>query len=152
LLSRLLREPQGFPAHGLNFLCSRTCATETHLAHPRSFLQDCRAWLHLWCAASALLPHQRPPAGMRVVDCLAYARACRNELSRPSVLRHASDPRRATPAWTSVWVEGARRAWLHRDFSELVTPGRRLRSAASLSDSPRHTHTSAFARTVVYLC
>jgi hypothetical protein len=88
LLCPLLCEPQGFPAHGLNFFCSRTCATKTRPAHPCSFLQDCRAWLHLWCAASALLPHQRPPAGMRLVGCLAYAR-------------------------TSVWVKGARRAWLH---------------------------------------
>jgi hypothetical protein len=139
------------PPRTSGFSCSRMCATETRRAHPRSFLQDCRAWLHLWCAASALLPHQRPPAGMRVVGCFAYARACRNELSRPSVLRGTSNPRRAAPVSTSTWVEGARRVWLLRGSFELVTPNRHLRSTASPSDSPRHTPTSAFARTVVCL-
>jgi hypothetical protein len=51
---------------------------------------------------------------MCVVGCLAYARACGNELSRLSVLRYTSDLRRAAPASTSAWVEGARRAWLLR--------------------------------------
>jgi hypothetical protein len=83
------------------------------LAHLQSLLQDRHAWSHLLRAASALLPHQRPPTCMRVVSCLAYARACRNESSRPSVLRHASDPRRAAPASTSAWMKGSRRAWLH---------------------------------------
>jgi hypothetical protein len=83
----------GFSCSRLSLHCSRTCAAETRSAHPRSLLQDRRAWLHLRCAASALLPHQRPPACMRVVGCLAYAHACGNELSRPSVLRRASDPR-----------------------------------------------------------
>jgi hypothetical protein len=149
-LYRLLREPQGPPAHGLNLHCSHACAAETWPAHSHSFLQDRRVWLHLRCAASALLPHQRPPICLRVVGCL-NARACGNELSRLSVLRHASDPRRAVPASTSTWVEGARRVWLLRGSSELVTPSRRLRSAASPSDSPRHTPTSAFARTMVCL-
>jgi hypothetical protein len=95
------------------------------------------------CAASALLPHQWLPACMRVVGCLAYARACGNELSRPSVLH------RAVPASTSAWVKGARRAWLHRGSSELVTPDRRLRSATSPSDLPRHKRFSASARAMV---
>jgi hypothetical protein len=46
------------PLRTSGFSCSRTCATETQPAHPRSFLQDCCAWLHFWCAASALRPHQ----------------------------------------------------------------------------------------------
>jgi hypothetical protein len=48
-------------------------------------------------------------------------------------------------------MKGARRAWLHRISSELITPDHCLRSAASLSDLPYHTHIFAFARTVVYL-
>jgi hypothetical protein len=150
-LCHLLREPQGFLAHGLNLHCSCACAVETRSAHLRSLLQDRRAWLHFRCATSALLPHQRPPTCMRVVGCLAYARACGNELSRPSVLRRASDSRRVAPASTSAWVKGARRAWLHRISSELVTPDRCLRFAASPSGSSHHNHSSAFVRTMVCL-
>jgi hypothetical protein len=91
-----------FPAHGLSLHCSRACAAETRSAHQCSLLQDRRAWLHLRCAASALLPHQRPPACMRVVGCLAYTHTCGNELSWPSVLRRASDLRHAALASTSA--------------------------------------------------
>jgi hypothetical protein len=42
----------------LILLCSRACAAETRSAHSRSFLQNRRAWLHLLCAAPALLSHQ----------------------------------------------------------------------------------------------
>jgi hypothetical protein len=52
-LRRLLREPQGHPAHGLSLLCSRACAAETRSAHPRSLLQDHRAWSHLLRATPA---------------------------------------------------------------------------------------------------
>jgi hypothetical protein len=69
----------------------------------------------------------------------------------PPVLRCASNPCYVAPASTSARMKGARRAWLHRISSELVMPDHCLRSAASLSDSPRHTHIFAFARTVVYL-
>jgi hypothetical protein len=39
--------PRTFRVHLLTsetFFCSRTCATETRPAHPRSILQDCRVW------------------------------------------------------------------------------------------------------------
>jgi hypothetical protein len=88
-------------------------------------------------------------SGWKMVGCLAYARACGNELSRSSVLRRASDPRRAVPTSTSAWVRGARHAWLHRGSSELVAPDRRLRSATSPSDLPRHKRFSASARAMV---
>jgi hypothetical protein len=132
-LRRLLCEPQGPPVHGISLHCSCACAAETRSAHLRSLLQDRCAWLHLRCAASALLPHQRPPACMRMVGCLAYARVCGNEPSRPSVLRRVSDLRRAAPASASAWVEGARRAWLHRGSSELVASGCRLRFVADVT-------------------
>jgi hypothetical protein len=93
LLCQLLREPQGFPAHELSLLCPCTCAAKAWPAHPRSFLQDRRAWSHLRCAASALLPHQWPPACTRVVGCLAYACACGNKPSWPPVEHSLSHPR-----------------------------------------------------------
>jgi hypothetical protein len=96
----------GFSCSRLSLLCSRTCATETRPAQSHSFLQDCRAWLHPWCAASALLPHQQPPAGMRVVDCLAYARAYGNESSRPLAkhFRSHSRTRQSNSARTSAFA------------------------------------------------
>jgi hypothetical protein len=60
-LGQLLREPPRSICSQLSLHCSRGCVTETRSAHPRSLRQNRRAWLHLWCAASALLPHQRPP-------------------------------------------------------------------------------------------
>jgi hypothetical protein len=40
--------------------------------------------------------------------------AIRTGLPLPLVLRYASNPRRVTPASTSAWMKGARRAWLLR--------------------------------------
>jgi hypothetical protein len=109
-LCQLLREPQGSLAHGLSLHCSCTCAAETRSTHPRSLLQDRHAWSHLLRAVPVLLSHHWPSTCSRVACCLARAHACGIEPSRPSVLRRASDPRRAAPASTSAWVEGARRA------------------------------------------
>jgi hypothetical protein len=78
-LCRLLREPQGPSVHGLSLLCSCTCAAETRSAHPRSLLQDRRAWPQPLCTAPVLLPHHWPLACLRMVYCLACARACGNE-------------------------------------------------------------------------
>jgi hypothetical protein len=58
-----------------------------------------------------------------VACCLTRARARGIKPGRPPVLRCASNPRRAAPAPTSAWVEGAHRAWLHRGSSKLVVPG-----------------------------
>jgi hypothetical protein len=177
----------GFFCTRLSLLCSRTCAAEAWPAHPRSFLQERRAWSHLRCAASALLSHHWPSTCSRVVCCFAYARTCGNESSRPLakhfrshsrtrrfnsartsgscnfavlstycdtiraglppplVLRCASNLRCVAPASTSVWMKGARRAWLHRISSELVMPDRRLHFAASPSGSLRHNRSSASA-------
>jgi hypothetical protein len=54
-------------------------------------------------AAPVLLPHHRPPICLRVVGCFAYARACRNELSRPLAkhFRSHSRTRRFDSARTS---------------------------------------------------
>jgi hypothetical protein len=101
-LCQLLREPQGSLAHGLSLHCSCACAAETRPAQPHSLLHDHRAWSHLLRDILVLLPHQRPPAYTRVVGCLAYARACGNEPSRPSVLRRVSDPCRAAPTLTAL--------------------------------------------------
>jgi hypothetical protein len=75
-LRRLLREPQGPPAHGLSLLCSRACAAETRSAHPCSLLQDRRAWSHLLRTAPVLLSHHWPSTWLRVACCLARALAC----------------------------------------------------------------------------
>jgi hypothetical protein len=77
-LCQFLREPQGFPAHGLSLHCSRACAAETRSTHPRSLLQDRVAWSHLLRAVPVLLPHHWPPACLRVVCCLARTHACGN--------------------------------------------------------------------------
>jgi hypothetical protein len=122
-LCQLLREPQGSLAHRLSLHSSCACAAETRSTHPRSLLQDRHAWSHLLRAVPVLLSHHWPSTCSRVACCLARAHACGIEPSRPSVLRRASDPRRAAPASTSAWVEGARRAWLHRGTQPPPTPG-----------------------------
>jgi hypothetical protein len=83
----------GFSCSRLSLHCSRACAAETRSAHSRSLLHDCRARLHLRCAAFALLPHQRPPICLRVVCCLARAHAYGIEPSRPPVEHSRSHPR-----------------------------------------------------------
>jgi hypothetical protein len=178
----------GFPCSRLSLHCSRACAAETRSAHPRSLLQDHRAWSHLLRAVPVLLSHHWPSTCSCVACCLARALACGIEPSRPlakhfrshsrtrrfnsartsgfynsaalstccdairtglpppPVLRCALNPRCVTLAPTSAGVKGARRAWLHRISSELVTPDRRLRFTASPSDLPRHKRSSASAR------
>jgi hypothetical protein len=88
-------------------------------SHPRGR----RAWPQPLCTVPVLLSHHWPPACLRVACCLARARAHEIEPGQPSVLRRASDPRRAAPALTSAWVEGARRAWLHHGTQSPPTPG-----------------------------
>jgi hypothetical protein len=102
-LCQLLREPQGFPAHGLSLLCSRACAAETRSAHPRSLLQDRHAWSHLLRAVPVLLSHHWPLTCSRVACCLARALACGIEPSRPPVEHSRSHPRtrRSNSARTS---------------------------------------------------
>jgi hypothetical protein len=102
-LCQLLREPQGFPAHGLSLHCSRACATETRSAHPRSLLQDRRAWSHLLRAVPILLSHHWTSTYSRVVCCLVRAHACGNKPSWPPVeySRSHSRTRRFNSAWTS---------------------------------------------------
>jgi hypothetical protein len=92
-LCQLLREPQGPPAHGLNFLCSRMCATDTRPAHPRSFLQDRRAWSYLRCAVPVLLSHHWLLTCSCVACCLALALTCGIESSRPLAKRFRSHSR-----------------------------------------------------------
>jgi hypothetical protein len=72
----------GFSCSELNLHCSRACAAETRSAHPRSLLQDRRAWLHLWRTVPVLLSHHWPSTCSRVACCLARAHACRIEPSR----------------------------------------------------------------------
>jgi hypothetical protein len=104
---RLLREPQGPPAHGLSLLCSRACAAETWPAHPRILLQDRRAWSHLLRAILVLLSHHWPSTCSRVACCPECALACGIELSQPSALRRASDPHRAAPASSAAFSSTA---------------------------------------------
>jgi hypothetical protein len=96
-------QTSGFSCSRLSLHCSRACAAETRSAHSCSLLQDCRARLHLRCAAFALLPHQRPPIWLRVVCCPAQALACKIEPSRPLAkhLRSHSRTRRFNFARTS---------------------------------------------------
>jgi hypothetical protein len=183
----------GFSCSRLSLHCSRACAIEIRSAHPRSLLQDRRAWLYLLRAVPVLLPHHWLLTCLRVACCLARALACGIEPSRPPakhfrshsrmrrfnsartsgscnfaalstccdtiraslppppVLRCASNLHCTASASTSAWMKGARRAWLHRISSELITPDRRLRFAASPSDLPRHNCSSASVRAVVCL-
>jgi hypothetical protein len=139
-LCQLLREVQGSLAHGLSHLCSRACAAETRPAHPCSLQQDRCAWSHLLRAVPVLLSHHWLLICSRVACCLARALACGIEPSRPLAKHFPSHSRtrQFNSVRTSVWMKRARRAWLHRISSELVTPDRRLRFAASPSDMPRH--------------
>jgi hypothetical protein len=116
LLCRLLREPQGSPAHGLSLLCSRACAAETRPAHPRILLQDRCAWSHLLCSAPALLLHQRTrrsnfartSGSCNFAVCSTCCDAIRAGLPPSPVLRCASNPRRVTPAPGSARVRPPR--------------------------------------------
>jgi hypothetical protein len=108
-LSRLLREPQGFPAHGPSLLCSRRCIAETHPACPRSYLQGCRAWSHFLCAAPVLPPYPWPLTCSCVACCLARAHVCGIEPSRPPAkhFRSQSRTRRFNSARTSGFCNSA---------------------------------------------
>jgi hypothetical protein len=111
----------------LNFFCSRTCATETRSAHPRSLLQGYRAWLHLLRAVPVLLSHHWPSTCSRVVCCLARAYARGIEPSRPLTKHFRSHSRT-------------------RRFNSAPTSGS-CNSAAFSSGSPRHNRFPASART-----
>jgi hypothetical protein len=104
-LRRLLREPQGPPAHELSLLYSRTCAAETRPAHPRSFLQDRHAWSHLLRAVLVLLPHPWPSTCSHVACCPARAHACGIEPSRPLAKHFRSHPR--TRQFNSAQTSGS---------------------------------------------
>jgi hypothetical protein len=101
-LCHLLREPHGFPVHGLSLLCSRVCAAEIGSAHPRSLLQDRRARSHLLRAVPVLLSHHWLLTCSRVACCLARALACWIDPNRPLTkhFRSHSRMRRFTSAWT----------------------------------------------------
>jgi hypothetical protein len=156
-LCRLLREPQGSLAHGLNFLCPCTCTAETHPACPCSYPQGRRAWPQPLCATSVLLPHQRPPACSRVVCCLAHALACGIEPSRPLTkhFRSHSRTRRFNSARTSgsynsaalsICCDAIRTGLPPPPVLRCASNPRRVAPAptascryiASPSDSPRH--------------
>jgi hypothetical protein len=79
------------------------CATETRPAHPRSFLQDRRARLHLLYTTPVLLSHHWLLTCSRVACCLARAHACGIEPSRPLAkhFRSHSRTRRFYSARTS---------------------------------------------------
>jgi hypothetical protein len=75
------------PPRTSGFSCSRTCTAETRPAHPRSLLQDHRAWSHLLRVVPVLLPHHWPSTCSRVACCPARAHACGIEPSRPPAER-----------------------------------------------------------------
>jgi hypothetical protein len=147
-LCQLLHEPQGFPAHGLSLHCSCACCRNTvgtPAQPPAGPSRLIASPMHCFCSAPASSAPSLHARGR--LPCICTRLRKRTE---PTV-SPASDTRRAAPASTSAWVEGARRAWLHRDFSELVAPGSRLCFAAFPFGSSRHNHSSAFARIVVCL-
>jgi hypothetical protein len=153
-LCQLLREPQGPPAHGLNFLCSRTCATETRPAHSRSLLQDRCAWSHLLHTVPVLHSHHWPLICSHVAHCLARAHACGIEPSRPPVEHFHSHSRtcRFNSAQTSGSCNSAAGLVLRIKTALRCSCPDRLAAVPLLHpSSPRYNRSSASVRAVIFL-